>query len=606
MLRTLPHCRQALSSHLRSSYSSLLKQQLIGTIPQSSRYAGAKSSMSTAAPSSPELPPAKRMRSRSPEHTEAAISTNGAASASTSTAVSAQEKQARKADARRSRQKRKDYAKQLTKTGREPIEFDIEDLLSIRKVTDILSEGLEYQNKFERGTRLTLAIERLDAHGDGLAIAPERDWVIAVPHTLPREKVTVEITSNERLYSKAKLVEVVEKSETRQDSLVKCKYFGDCGGCQYQMIDYAQQLEIKRGVVERAFARFSGLNPELVPAVLPTIASPNQYNYRTKLTPHFELPYELRRGRRTGIRNDAGQNAEEKPQYSVPIGFDCIGTKKVMDIEECPIATKTINRALPAAKQKVRDTIESFKNGATILLRDSLRTYESFAEDLLVSQAPSGNGEVEKEIDTEVVTDHKATVKERVLTTKFESPAGTFFQNNRSILPSLLDYVRDAITSTSSSTDPAQDKYLVDAYCGSGLFSLCLASLFREVSGVEISSESIKYATKNAELNGITNAKFLAGNAEDIFAKIEYPADQTTVIIDPPRRGCDEEFIRQLVKLAPKHIFYVSCNVHTQARDVGQLITRDARYKIKSVRGADLFPQTHHVEGVAVLERVDA
>ncbi|SPO24291.1 related to TRM2 - tRNA(m5U54)methyltransferase [Ustilago trichophora] len=562
--------------------------------------------MSTAASSSPELPPAKRMRSRSPEHTEAAISTNDTASASTSTAVSAQEKQARKADARRSRQKRKDYAKQLTKTGREPIEFDIEDLLSIRKVTDILSEGLEYQNKFERGTRLTLAIDRLDAHGDGLAIAPERDWVIAVPHTLPREKVTVEITSNERLYSKAKLVEVIEKSEARQDSLVKCKYFGDCGGCQYQMIDYEQQLEIKRGVVERAFARFSGLNPELVPAVLPTIASPNQYNYRTKLTPHFELPYELRRGRRTGIRNNAGQNAQEKPQYSVPIGFDCIGTKKVMDIEECPIATKTINRALPAAKQKVRDTIESFKNGATILLRDSLRTYESFAEDLLVTQSPSGNGEVEKEIDTEAVTDHKAAVKERVLTTKFESPAGTFFQNNRSILPSLLDYVRDAITSTSSSTDSSQDKYLVDAYCGSGLFSLCLSSLFREVSGVEISSESIKYATKNAELNGITNAKFLAGNAEDIFAKIQYPAQQTTVIIDPPRRGCDEEFIRQLVKLAPKHIVYVSCNVHTQARDVGQLITRDARYKIKSVRGADLFPQTHHVEGVAVLERVDA
>ena len=563
--------------------------------------------MSTSAPSSPELPPAKRMRSRSPEKPKQATNTNGAASTSTSSgapttsaSTSVQEKQARKADARRSRQKRKDYAKQLTKTGREPIEFDIEDLLSVRKVTDILSEGLEYQNKFERGTRLTLTIERLDAHGDGLAIAPEKDWVIAVPHTLPGEKVTVEITSNERLYSKAKLLEVMQKSDTRQDALVKCKYFGDCGGCQYQMIDYAHQLEIKRGVVERAFARFSGLDKSLVPEVLPTIPSPNQYNYRTKLTPHFELPYELRRGRRTGFRNNAGTDATEKPQYSVPIGFDCIGTKKVMDIEECPIATRTINRALPAAKQKVRDGIEYFKNGATLLLRDSLRTYESFAEDLLVTQ----EGKEDKELDTEVVTDHKATVKERVLTTKFESPAGTFFQNNRSILPSLLDYVRDAITSTSDAAD--SDRFLVDAYCGSGLFSLCLASLFREVSGVEISSESIKYATKNAELNGITNAKFLAGNAEDIFGKIEYPADQTTVIIDPPRRGCDEEFIRQLVKLGPKHIVYVSCNVHTQARDVGQLITRDARYQIKSVRGADLFPQTHHVEGVAVLERVDA
>ncbi|KAJ1026623.1 hypothetical protein NDA13_003997 [Ustilago tritici] len=561
--------------------------------------------MSTAAPCSPEQPPAKRMRSRPPTQPDT-TRINGAASSSTSAPSCVQDKQQRKADARRTRQKRKDYAKQLTKTGREPIELDIEELLSIRKVTDILSEGLEYSNRFERGTRLTLQIKRLDAHGDGLAIAPERDWVIAIPHTLPGEKVVAEITSNERLYSKGKLIEVLEKSDVRKDELVRCKYFGDCGGCQYQMIDYERQLEIKRGVVERAFARFSGLDPSLVPQVLPTIASPNQYNYRTKLTPHFELPYELRRGRRSGIHNNANREVvegAEKTQYSVPIGFDCIGTKRVMDIEECPIATKTINRALPEAKQKVRDGIESFKNGATILLRDSLRTYESFAEDQAVTQPPGG--EVEKELDTEVVTDHKATVKERVLTTKFESPAGTFFQNNRGILPNLLDYVRDAIVS-SSTPDSAEERYLVDAYCGSGLFSLCLASLFGEVSGVEISSESIKYATKNAELNSITNAKFLAGNAEDIFAKIQYPADKTTVIIDPPRRGCDEEFIRQLVKLGPKHIVYVSCNVHTQARDVGQLIGMEAKYKIKSVRGADLFPQTHHVEGVAVLEREEA
>ncbi|SNX87211.1 related to TRM2 - tRNA(m5U54)methyltransferase [Melanopsichium pennsylvanicum] len=555
--------------------------------------------MSTVISSSPELPPAKRMRSRSPE----AAKTNGFASASSSAAApsasSTQDKAARKAEARRTRQKRKDYAKQVTKTGREPIEFDIQDLLTHRTVTDVLSEGLEYANRFERGTRLTLTISRLDAHGDGLAISPSGDWVIAVPHTLPGEKVTVEVTSNERLYSKARLVEILEKSTQRQDELVKCKYFGDCGGCQYQMIPYEQQLDIKRGVVQRAFSRFSGLDESLVPEVLSTIPSPNQYNYRTKLTPHFELPYELRRGRRSGILNKAGTKSAEKPNYDVAIGFDCIGTKRVMDIEECPIATKTINKALPEAKQKVVDSIESFKNGATILLRDSLKTYESWAEDRAVTQKVP-NGEVE--LETEVVTDHKATVKERVLTTKFESPAGTFFQNNRSILPSLLDYVRDAITLTIQDGD----RYLVDAYCGSGLFSLCLASLFREVSGVEISSESIKYATKNAELNGITNAKFLAGNAEDIFAKIQYPADQTTVIIDPPRRGCDEEFIRQLVKLAPKHIVYVSCNVHTQARDVGQLIERDARYKIRSVRGADLFPQTHHVEGVAVLEKVDA
>ncbi len=201
---------------------------------------------------------------------------------------------------------------------------------------------------------MTLQIERLDAHGDGLAIASGKRLGYCSASCVAEERVTVEITSNERLYSKAKLIEVLEKSEVRNDGLVQCKYFGDCGGCQYQMISYEEQLEIKRGVVERAFSRFSGLDPALVPAVLPTIPSPNQYSYRTKLTPHFELPYELRRGRRTGIRNNANGNGDgaEKPKYNVPIGFDCIGTKRVMDIEECPIATKTINHALPAAKQK--------------------------------------------------------------------------------------------------------------------------------------------------------------------------------------------------------------------------------------------------------------
>lgn len=517
-------------------------------------------------------PPAKRLRSQSPIAT-----------------TSATADKAVKAELRRSRQKRKDYAKQLAKTGREPIEFDIEEMLGVRKVTDLLSEGREYSAKVQRGDQLTVQIERLDAHGDGLAVVPGHDWVVAVPNVLPSEKAVVEVTGSERLYSKAKVVTLLEQSAERNAELVKCKYFGSCGGCQYQMLPYDKQLAIKQGVVARAFARFSGLDASLVPAPLSTMPSPKEYNYRTKLTPHFNLPFELRRGRRSGIRNkDRTANGKPAPTYDVPIGFDCIGTKQVMDIEECPIATTTINRALPVAKQRVRDTIESFKNGATLLLRDSLVSFDSRAED----------NDAEHEPETVVVTDHKATVQERVLDTKFESPAGTFFQNNRSILPSLLQYVRDEIVSAGGA-----QRYLVDAYCGSGLFSLCLASLFHEVSGVEISAESIRYATKNAELNGITNTKFLAGNAEDIFGKIEYPPAQTTVIIDPPRRGCDEEFIRQLVRLGPQHIVYVSCNVHTQARDVGQLITLDPRYAIKSIRGADLFPQTHHVEGVCVLHR---
>ncbi|SPO35661.1 related to TRM2 - tRNA(m5U54)methyltransferase [Pseudozyma flocculosa] len=561
------------------------------------------------ASSSPSLPPAKRARSKSPVHEEADAGPAGlvsqagdaaAAGPSTNANGSARakddggaDKQHRKEEARRARNKRKDYQRTLSKSGREPIEFDIEELLGRRKVTDILSEGREFESKFPRDQEVELVIERLNSHGDGLAKNVDGDWVIAVPNTLPGERVVAQVTSNERMWSRAKLVKIIEgNSEKRRDDLVGCKYFGSCGGCQYQMLTYEEQLRIKQGVVERAFKHYSELDPSLVPEVLPTMPSPKQYNYRTKLTPHFNLPFELRRGRHG--RHGDGVNAKAADQkFDFPIGFDSIGTKRVMDIEECPIATVTINRALPVEKQRVKDTIHTYKNGATILLRDSLKSYESVAEDTLV-QLDAGEG---IEPDTEVVTNHKATVKERVWKTKFESPAGTFFQNNRSILPSLLDYVREQIVaSRSRNGEPAEavaaHSYLVDAYCGSGLFSLCLASLFKEVSGVEISSESIKYAKKNADLNGIANAKFLAGNAEDIFGRIDYPPERTTVIIDPPRRGCDEAFIEQLVKLGPSDIVYVSCNVHTQARDVGQLLRKAPEYEILSVRGADLFPQT--------------
>lgn len=126
---------------------------------------------------------------------------------------------------------------------------------------------------------------------------------------------------------------------------------------------------------------------------------------------------------------------------------------------------------------------------------------------------------------------------------------------------------------------------------------------------MEISADSIKFAKQNATINRIENVDFLAGDAQDIFKHITFPSDQTTVIIDPPRRGCDEPFIKQLLTLGPQLIVYVSCNVHTQARDVGQIInglpeTPKRAYEILSIRGADLFPQTYHVEGICVLRRL--
>lgn len=417
-----------------------------------------------------------------------------------------------KEQARRVKSKLKDRQKSLSKMGEEPIFFDVSELLGAATVQQILARGAqsEFEDKFMRGSQVECRIESLSAHGDGLAIAPSGDWVIAVPHCLPGELVLAQICSNERLYSRAVLVNVVEhaaeSSQTvrRQDELVGCKYFGTCSGCQYQHIAYNSQLEIKRHVVSRAFRNYAHLDASIVPAVEPTLASPLQYGYRTKLTPHFELPKEMRK-RRGGKGVVRTERPAELPD--VAIGFDRVGSKAVLDIEECPIATSTINRALPAERKRVKDSIYTYSNGATILLRDSLNDFDSSAED----RKADGDATTP---DTAAITDHKAVIKERVNTTKFLSPAGTFFQNNRSILPPLLAYVEERIRSHAPSSN---ERYLVDAYCGSGLFSLCLAHLFRRVSGVEISADSIKYAQQNATLNGIDNVDFLAGDAQDIF-----------------------------------------------------------------------------------------
>ena len=207
------------------------------------------------------------------------------------------------------------------------------------------------------------------------------------------------------------------------------------------------------------------------------------------------------------------------------------------------------------------------------------------------------------------VTDHKGTVRERVGDVLFEYTAGSFFQNNNSVLVPLTSYVRDAIFALSSPT------HLVDAYCGSGLFSLMLAPRFAHVRGIELSADGIRAARASAALNGVAERKisFMEGDAANIFDTVaDFPRGETALIIDPPRKGSDARFIEQLIRFGCATVAYVSCNVHTQARDVGMILCQSEaqmqgkKYVLESVRGFDLFPQTAHVESVAVLKLVDA
>jgi tRNA (uracil-5-)-methyltransferase len=147
-------------------------------------------------------------------------------------------------------------------------------------------------------------------------------------------------------------------------------------------------------------------------------------------------------------------------------------------------------------------------------------------------------------------------------------------------------------------------RFLVDAYCGSGLFSVTCNQGFESVLGIEISEDSVKYAALNATRNNVVNAKFVTGTAEMIFEVAKSSPDQTALIIDPPRKGCDEAFLEQLLKFNPRVVIYVSCNVHTQARDIDYILRSDeGRYKVTAIRGFDLFPQTYHVESIATIVR---
>ncbi|KAG5640537.1 hypothetical protein DXG03_008174 [Asterophora parasitica] len=449
-------------------------------------------------------------------------------------------------------------------------------------VDNALEDGTEFDSPFEFKQEVELEVSSICSNGEAIArsLNETRPWTVVVPFALPKEKIRARIYRNARLHSFADLLEVITPNpELRDQSRVKCQYFGTCAGCQYQMLSYPTQLDLKRDVVVKAYKNFSKLSEDRVPEILPTIGSPLEYGYRTKLTPHFEAP----------PKKAKPSDTQDKPDW-LKIGFNRIGTSKTMDIEECPIATSVINDEYSSAREGIIQNIFNFKRGVSLLYRDSLDASD------------------EQHV---CVTNQKATCREKVGDKIFEYVAGSFFQNNNSVLVPLTSYVRDAIFPAITSTSPPT--HLVDAYCGSGLFAITLSPHFSTVAGIELSQDSIRAATRNAELNSIPKEKitFRAGDAAAIFATVgDFHPNKTVLLIDPPRKGCDDNFIQQLLAFRCSTVVYVSCNVHTQARDVGKILNATQneeagkKYVLESVRGFDLFPQTAHVESVAVLRLV--
>lgn len=483
----------------------------------------------------------------------------------------------------------------------------------------------------ERFSEVEVKISELSSTGDGLGLSSGSDHVYVVPFAVPGDLVQVKVVNQfpQAHYTLTDFIKVITPAPQRDDSLVKCPYFAKCAGCQMQMLPYDLQLQHKKTIVEKAYRNFSGLTPDVVPAVGETIGSPLQYGYRTKLTPHFDgPPGSMTRKAKRGDPSER-KRFEEIP----PIGFQLKGTRKTIDIEDCPIGTDAVRDGMRTERKRISEEISKYTKGATILLRETtlrkpkpqlnkmksgsnLEQAEEKENLSIAANEPNGalRGNNLKGSHCEpspyleektCITDQRAVSTEYIDDYEFRNTAGAFFQNNNSILPKFTDYIRTRITTAPSKGNQKPIKYLIDAYCGSGLFTITLSSLFSSSLGIDIAGASIVSARENADANKVSNASFITADASKLFEQVTYQPEKTVVIIDPPRKGCDSPFLQQLLRFGPSRVIYVSCNVHTQARDVGVLVegVGDCRYEIESLQGFDFFPQTGHVEGVAILAR---
>jgi 23S rRNA (uracil1939-C5)-methyltransferase/tRNA (uracil-5-)-methyltransferase len=396
---------------------------------------------------------------------------------------------------------------------------------------------------------------------------PQGGWVVMVPFTLPGERVRVRVYRNHKNYSEADLLAVLTPSPHRVAPL--CPLFGRCGGCQYQHLTYAEQLLWKQRQVQELLAHLAGI----AFPVAPVVPSPREFSYRSKITPHFHC----------GTRPAEGGGPE-----SAPIGFLRQGSRfELVDVPACPIATPEINARLAEVRAKTRQRLAAgeYQRDATLLLRHA---YEGVTTDYdtVITEEIAVTGLAE-------AGPGSAIPATRPLRLNFL--ARDFFQNNPFVLPAFVGYVRDQAAASGA-------RFLVDAYCGSGLFALAAAPAFERVAGIELSASSTKFARENAAANGIANAVFHAGDAARIFDGLSFPPADTAVVIDPPRKGCDEPFLAQLFAFGPRAVVYVSCDPATQMRDLKGFLANG--YALAAVQPFDLFPQTRHLECVITLRKV--
>lgn len=379
-----------------------------------------------------------------------------------------------------------------------------------------------------RGDRLTLRIEDIAFGGEG--VARLEDFVVFVPFVAVGELVEAEVVEVKKRFARARLLRVLESSPERVEPA--CRYFGACGGCQYQHLAYEAQLRIKRKQVADLFERIGGVRSEVIAPVVPC---PQPYGYRNRIMVRSQW---------------------NRPEQRLNIGFLRWDCGLVEDIEECKIADPSLNEQL----RRVRAHPPP-RGGLKVVLRVQ----------------PEG----------------------------WVVPRDSFFQTNTVMLPKLVEVVRGFLRSALSrggAASPDAPWQLVDLYCGVGFFALELADAVDRYVGVEYDQRAIRAAHQNAAARGWLNGEFIAGRVEEVLPELtrRFAPANTTVLLDPPRKGCAPEAVSLLREVRPAQVIYVSCHPATMARDLNVLCAGNV-FEPVSVVPLDMFPQTQHIECVADL-----
>ena len=453
----------------------------------------------------------------------------------------------------------------------------------------------------------------IDAGAKGKTIGKAPDGrVIFISNAVPGDVVDIQTTKKRKAYFEG----VATKFHTLSDKRVEpvCEHFGTCGGCKWQHMGYQHQLYYKQKEVENNLRRIGHLE---IPEILPIIGSDQKYFYRNKMEFSFSDSRWLTQEEINSKSEITNKNA---------IGFHIPGMwDKILDIKKCHLQSDPSNEIRLEIKKYAQSNELSFFNPRnqkgllrTLMIRTSstkeIMVLIQFYDDdenkrngllnhlknkfpqinsLLYVINRKGNDTI---YDQEVYCHYgKEYIYEQMEGLKFKITAKSFYQTNSQQAYELYKVVRKFAGLNKT-------ELVYDLYTGIGTIAQFIAADAKKVVGIEAIPEAILAAEANAQQNNINNATFFSGDMKNIFNDefVSFNGRPDIIITDPPRDGMHKDVVAQILEIAPEKIVYVSCNSATQARDLELM---NEAYQIKKIQPVDMFPQTHHVENVVLLEK---